>query len=310
MSDNTLKVFIDQPDLLEKVNVGDLNELVDEVPSSDLYRLLLAQKSGDKSVHNFALTSSDRMMGSEYLFGEGVLTKARNEFLSGSYTNRDQRKESVPVVEENDKLIEREPTLDDKVSIDISTESESNMITRNLSDASEPSLEPTQLVDSEPEPIITEPLVITDTDETENIMKKEMESENSDLVQDIPSHTMTQSDDVKKEKKEGRKKKKNKFKMNEYAGLSDYALWLLSFSEDDLETKIKKEEEKAKRRKFKEEARNSILKSDTIISEPLAEILVNQGHFDDAIKMYEQLMHKNKEKSSYFAAKIENLLKK
>ena len=69
------------------------------------------------------------------------------------------------------------------------------------------------------------------------------------------------------------------------------------------------EREQAKLQKEIEEARKSITKSNTIVSEPLAEILAIQGHLDDAKKMYEQLMMKYPEKSSYFAAKINLLIK-
>ncbi len=83
----------------------------------------------------------------------------------------------------------------------------------------------------------------------------------------------------------------------------------MSFKEDDIDQKIKKEEKAAKKRKLEESARKSITKSNTIVSEPLAEILAIQGHLDDAKKMYEQLMMKYPEKSSYFAAKINLLIK-
>jgi len=117
------------------------------------------------------------------------------------------------------------------------------------------------------------------------------------------------SEAVTSEPSQKRKKMKKKFKLKEFSGISDYSQWLMSFKKEDLEKKIRKEEKKAKKRELEESARKSITKSDAIVSEPLADILVQQGHFDDAKKMYEHLMHKYPEKSSYFAAKIENLLK-
>ena len=106
-----------------------------------------------------------------------------------------------------------------------------------------------------------------------------------------------------------KKKKVKKFKLNEYRGISEYSKWLLSFKKDDIEKKIKKEEKAARKKAFDENAKKSVTKSSAIISEPLAEILASQGHLDDAKKMYEQLMVKYPEKSSYFAAKIETLIK-
>jgi len=97
--------------------------------------------------------------------------------------------------------------------------------------------------------------------------------------------------------------------LKEYSGISDFSKWLLSFKKDDVEKRIKKEEKAARKKIIEDNARKSVTKSSAIISEPLAEILASQGHLDDAKKMYEQLMHKYPEKSSYFAAKINNLIK-
>ena len=107
-----------------------------------------------------------------------------------------------------------------------------------------------------------------------------------------------------------KKKKVKKFKLNEYRGISEFSKWLLSFKKDDIEKQIKKEEKAARKKAFDDNAKKSVTKSSAIISEPLAEILASQGHLDDAKKMYEQLMVKYPEKSSYFAAKIETLIKK
>lgn len=44
-----------------------------------------------------------------------------------------------------------------------------------------------------------------------------------------------------------------------------------------------------------------------IATETLARIYAEQGHFQRAIKIYQQLMLKFPEKSRYFAAQIKNL---
>lgn len=109
--------------------------------------------------------------------------------------------------------------------------------------------------------------------------------------------------------KKAKKNKKKKFKLREFSGISDYAIWLISLKGKDITKKIAKEEKAAKKRALEENAKKSVTKSANIISESLAEILANQGHLDDAKKMYELLMQKYPEKSVYFAAKINHLSK-
>ena len=54
---------------------------------------------------------------------------------------------------------------------------------------------------------------------------------------------------------------------------------------------------------------NSITKEEDLASESLAEILVKQGKHDKAIDMYRKLSLRNPQKSTYFALKIESLIK-
>ncbi len=126
-------------------------------------------------------------------------------------------------------------------------------------------------------------------------------------VADLPAVTR------KKKKKGGalamKRKSKQPFRLKEYSGISPFAQWLVSFKVDDLEKRLKKEAKKEKKRLLEENAKKSVTRSSSTISEPLAEILRIQGHFEDAKKMYGQLMQKFPEKSSYFAAKIDEINK-
>jgi hypothetical protein len=103
------------------------------------------------------------------------------------------------------------------------------------------------------------------------------------------------------------KKKNKKFKLEDYSGISTYHKWLLSLRDANLDAKIAKQEAKARRKAIEKTAMKSVQKSDTLVSEPLADILAAQGHIEEAKKMYTQLMHKYPEKSAYFAAKINNI---
>ncbi|HMQ48050.1 MAG TPA: hypothetical protein PKA00_11820 [Saprospiraceae bacterium] len=77
--------------------------------------------------------------------------------------------------------------------------------------------------------------------------------------------------------------------------------------DDLMEAQNKQKRKKKKLKKMPSIALESIVEHDEVVSETLAEILASQGYPHKAIEMYERLKLVFPEKSSFFAAKIENL---
>ena len=113
--------------------------------------------------------------------------------------------------------------------------------------------------------------------------------------------------------------KEENFKLNDYDGVSSYTSWLLeqdsinTSRKGNIEAKkdVKKSKKKPKKKKKESKslkvATDSIKKQDSIISEPLANILALQGHKKKARKMYSKLAFVFPEKKAYFEEKIESL---
>jgi hypothetical protein len=81
-----------------------------------------------------------------------------------------------------------------------------------------------------------------------------------------------------------------------------------------LEKHKRKKKKRAKKNKMKKKERrrydSGVVLSDDIFSETLADLLASQGHYKQAIHMYEKMRLIYPEKSRFFAAKIEALNKK
>jgi len=89
--------------------------------------------------------------------------------------------------------------------------------------------------------------------------------------------------------------------------LSPFAKWVNGFESKNIDLK-KKKKKKSKKSKLEKKIKESIIKKDEIVSEPLANILAQQGHTEKAKAMYEKLSLIFPEKSSFFALQIEKLI--
>ncbi len=155
-----------------------------------------------------------------------------------------------------------------------------------------------------------DPLSTVNVEEQQQVLQKDAITEEALSDENHSGMDPKPKADKKKKKTEGKKQKhKKSFQLYEYGGISPFAQWLVSFKVVDLDKRLKKEAKKEKKRKLEENAKKSVTRSSSTISEPLAEILRMQGYLEDAKKMYGQLMQKFPEKSSYFAAKIEEINK-
>ena len=158
----------------------------------------------------------------------------------------------------------------------------------------------------------------------------EVDNEISD-VNDEKSQTIDKLQEPKVEDKigkEGVAKKKKKVKVKANKGLrwssmtsSDYKIkkldpftvWINSIDGVKLEVasegkKPKKSKGTVKKKKKKKGKHlDSLRDKPEIASEQLADLLVNQGHIQQAITMYERLSLKYPEKSSFFAGKIDTI---
>jgi hypothetical protein len=106
------------------------------------------------------------------------------------------------------------------------------------------------------------------------------------------------------ENKDKKKKKDQKDRANTAKKL------LKKSKKADKKNKKKKEGGKKKKDEISEIVEGSVRESEEFITETYADLLANQGYIEKSIQMYEALMLRNPEKSSFFAAKIQKLKNK
>jgi hypothetical protein len=282
--------FISGETTLDEISVSELEGLIADFPYADTFKVLLAKKMSNGVSHSLAMQRNDIQLPNFQNEGEiapegdiqyAILEKEVVEQIEETADENTASGDNQNIVADIEEIGE---IVDDSTSM-VNNDETKTMV--------EVDVEEGQFVE---EIVSLENNIIVIENDTEELESDDLYFESDD-------------ENPKKKHKKGKKNKADKFGLKEYSGISDFSKWLLSFKKDDVEKRIKKEEKAARKKIIEDNARKSVTKSSAIISEPLAEILASQGHLDDAKKMYEQLMHKYPEKSSYFAAKINNLIK-
>ena len=145
-----------------------------------------------------------------------------------------------------------------------------------------------------------------------NVVAEVVDQENGEITPIVLGYPEKKR---KKKKKKNKNRKNNMFILDDLTELNSFNKWLLGLKPNTgghvpvILKKSKKKAKKAKRASMMDTIALSVQKSDKLISESLAIILTKQGHFEEAIGMYEQLILLIPEKSAYFAAQIDEIKK-
>lgn len=275
---------------LDTLSITEIETLIAKYPYSSVYRMLLAKKMPAAGSRNVMLYCNDRLMLHDMSAQRAPEEKHE---IPASLPHSDARLTLGDTVSINDDAVHSE-----RVEVSEQTEPET---------ASDQPVNPEPVAESHRD--TASDMEMADNNSVAALPAGEEESKAGEELT-VDDEVMKTGNDNKEKHKKSDKKKKGKFLLKEFRGLSEYSLWLLSLREPGLDKKIKKEEKEAKKKELKKNVMKSVTKKSSLVSEPLADLLAAQGHLDDAKKMYEQLMQKFPEKSSYFAAKINDLINK
>lgn len=305
-----LSYYLEKNDHLDEVSITELEQQILTYPFNQTLKILLAKKLGssvNQSIEHAAVATGDRY------FLNSVMYREMNYFLTGNDANIGSvdihaNPATISESEENDDALDELPIESTEILISETSEPETALDVFHNTDISflkkltPETQEGSMLNEQENIELEIDPKIEINDGNNQISMIENAESTANETAGLNPSIGKNKG----KSKLKKKKKKKNKFSLDDFSGTSDYVQWLFKLSGKHSQLKSGKKEKK----KTDESVKKSITKSDAIISEPLADILAAQGHVADAVKMYQQLILKFPEKSSYFAPKIDKLLNK
>lgn len=282
--DTQINYYLEDLKRLDEVTVTELETLAVKFPFDQTIRLLLAEK----------LSFDDNSKLNANLYSSSLFKTQPNELSQLNANNISLFKLDLP---ENPipPITDKQLEIDQLIDVE-TVRKEENLFLEGLEAISE----------------IENDLELSDqleTNEDVDIQELDLLGQKDSLfsaIEEVKQENVKQLTDVLEEKPFKSKKYKeilestNIENETQEMGYTEWLLLLKPISEVEI-IKVKK---KKKKDKIKETAKKSIIKSDSIVSEPLANILALQGHYLEAKIMYHKLIDINPDKKDLFKSKI------
>jgi hypothetical protein len=328
--------YIERPDLLGKVDVPVINELVKNFPFCQTFHLLLVKNlHNEKSIHY----NHQLKLAAAYATDRKVLYKLIKK-ASSKEENKDRTSPVVvPVNEENIlQTLSLENPAEVKISVPEAVKVPEIVNKPPFEEAA--STQPTIITENPPLPeiVIESPFIEASAEVKTNIdtvdieiVKNIADQISLTSLHKIDTEKIHPTEQVKKIDDKPLPFKKEKASFNEWIKIIQNKGQIIPVVNDGPKTIEKREALPKKSQdsiidKFIAEdprivisktdffspvniARVSVIDTEDLVTETLAKIYVQQGNLNKAIKIYEKLTLKYPEKKSYFASQIELLQK-
>lgn len=327
MNLKSITYYLEDPERLSEISIQDLVQWIEKEPYNQNLRFLLAKKHialGQKTDMNpFYLAGTyayDRQRLREYLNDIDFKTEAKALLES----LEDEAKAELGIGSQNRSLEET------------SIEKKPSSLNHDLTEESDPVKHETGEVAPTEENAVKDPLEddivwILEKAERKALKKKKNKKKKAKTKakgfkkKEATEKSISMNQDIETLKTESNASNTEKSIPseeldNEIEGLSPYAKWLMTLRTEggkhdipytdwsSYEVKrVKKEYVDPRDLEIESMAQKSLENDVENISEPLANVLLAQGHIKQAQVMYQKLSLKYPDKSAYFAAKIKEL---